>query len=75
MAHLGRLFDKIRTGQKGLIQDYNYLTVGFDKNLLDFLQFDGATLKARVHQGGTDQEFLEWLKTSARPLSDQEILQ
>ncbi len=55
MAHLGRLFDKIRMRQKGLIQDYTYLTVGFDKNLLDLLQLDGSTLEARVSQGGTDQ--------------------
>lgn len=75
IAHLGRLFDKIRMRQKGLIQDYNYLTVGFDKNLLDFLQLEGATLEARVRQGGTDQELLEWLKTTARPLSNQEIFQ
>ena len=31
MAHLARFIDKIRMRHAGLIQDYNYITVGFDK--------------------------------------------
>lgn len=73
MAHLGRLFDKIRMRQKGLIQDYNYLTAGFDKSLLDLLQLDGPMVEARVRQGGTDQELLAWIQSTARPLTNDEI--
>lgn len=73
IAHLGRLFDKIRLRRRGLLLDYNYLTAGFDKYLLDFLQLDGAALEARVHQGGTDQELLAWVQSMARPLSDDDI--
>jgi hypothetical protein len=38
IAHLGRFIDKIRLRNEGKIQDYNYITVGFDKYLVDFLQ-------------------------------------
>jgi len=33
IAHLGRFIDKIRLRHAGQIQDYNYITVGFDKYL------------------------------------------
>ena len=37
IAHLGRFIDKIRLWNAGKIQDYNYITVGFDKHLIEFL--------------------------------------
>jgi len=40
MAHLGRFIDKIRLRHAGQIQDYDYITVGFDKYLVDFLGID-----------------------------------
>ena len=40
IAHLGRIIDKIRLRHAGQIQDYNYLTVGFDRYLLDFLELE-----------------------------------
>ena len=43
IAHLGRFIDKIRLRNAGKIQDYNYITVGFDKYLVDFLQIDPKT--------------------------------
>ncbi|MBP7790572.1 MAG: DUF5069 domain-containing protein, partial [Zoogloea sp.] len=30
IAHLGRFIDKVRLRHAGKIQDYNYITVGFD---------------------------------------------
>ena len=44
IAHLGRFIDKIRLRSQGQIQDYNYITVGFDKYLIDFLQIDAQPL-------------------------------
>lgn len=38
IAHLGRFIDKIRLRHAGHIRDYNYITVGFDKSLIDFLE-------------------------------------
>ena len=73
LAHLPRLIDKIRLRHRGEIQDYNYLTVGFDKFLLDLLQIKGSELEARVLQGGTDEALLAWIQARARPLSDEDI--
>jgi hypothetical protein len=73
LAHLPRLIDKIRLRHRGEIQDYNYLTVGFDKFLLDLLQIKGSELEARVLQGGTDEDVFAWIQARARPLSDEDI--
>ncbi|TLY21762.1 MAG: DUF5069 domain-containing protein, partial [Nitrospirae bacterium] len=75
MAHLARFIDKIRMRHAGLIQDYNYITVGFDKYLLDFLQITGEDFETRVLQGGTDQEILAWVKAHARPFMDEDVRQ
>lgn len=72
MAHLARVIDKIRMRHAGLIPEYNYLTTGFDKHLLDFLQLKGEDFERRVLQGGTDDEILAWVKAQTRPLSDQD---
>jgi hypothetical protein len=73
LVHLGRLFDKVRLRHRGLIQDYNYLTAGFDKYLLDYLGVKAEDLERRVLQGGTDDELLAWVKTHGKPLSEAEI--
>ena len=75
IAHLGRFIDKIRLRYAGQIQDYNYITVGFDKYLVDFLQIDPKAFEQRVLAGGTDEELLAWVKANSRKPSDQEIAQ
>lgn len=75
IAHLGRFIDKIRLRHAGKIQDYNYITVGFDKHLVDFLQVDPKAFEQRVLAGGTDEELLVWVKANSRKPSDQEIAQ
>ena len=75
IAHLGRFIDKIRLRYAGRIQDYNYITVGFDKYLIDFLQIDPKAFEQRVLAGGTDEELLVWIKANSRKPSDQEIAQ
>ena len=40
-VHLPRLIDKARLHREGLLNGYNYKTVGFDKHLLAFLKIDG----------------------------------
>ena len=47
IAHLGRFIDKIRLRHAGQIQDYNYITVGFDKYLIDFLGIDAKAFEQR----------------------------
>ena len=75
IAHLGRFIDKIRMRNAGLIQDYNYITVGFDKHLIDFLQIDPKAFESRVLAGGTDQEFLEWVFANGKRPTAEEIEQ
>ena len=75
IANLGRFIDKIRLRNAGQIQDYNYITVGFDKYLVDFLQIDPKSFEQRVLAGGTDEELLVWVKANSRKPSDQEIAQ
>ena len=73
IAHLGRFIDKIRLRSEGKIQEYNYITVGFDKYLVDFLQIDPKAFEKRVLAGGMDEELLVWVKANSRKSSDQEI--
>jgi hypothetical protein len=75
IAHLGRFVDKIRMRHAGQIQDYNYITVGFDKYLLEFLRIKGEDFEKRVLQGGTDDEIAAWVKATARPLTEEDIRQ
>lgn len=75
IAHLGRFIDKIRLRDAGQIQDYNYITVGFDKYLVDFLGIDPKAFEQRVLIGGTDEELLAWVKANGRKPFDQEIAQ
>lgn len=75
IAHLGRFIDKIRLRHEGKIQEYNYITVGFDKYLIDFLQIEPNAFEQRVLAGGTDEELLAWVKANSRKPSKEEIAQ
>jgi hypothetical protein len=75
VAHLGRFIDKIRLRHEGKIQDYNYITVGFDKYLVDFLQIDPKAFEQRVLAGGSDEELLAWVVAKGKPLTPEEIEQ
>ncbi len=75
IAHLGRLIDKIGLRHAGQIQDYNYITVGFDQYLVEFLGIDAKSFEQRVLAGGTDEELLVWVKGNGRKPSEQEIAQ
>ena len=73
IAHLARFIDKIRLRHAGLIQDYNYITVGFDKYLIDFLQIDPQAFVQKVLAGHTDEELLEWIRHHGRQVTETEI--
>ncbi len=72
LCHLGRLIDKVRMRNAGQIQDYNYLTVGFDKYLLDKMEIKGEDFEKRVLQGGNDAEIADWVNSNGKHLSDEE---
>ena len=59
----------------GLIQDYNYITVGFDKHLIDFLKIDPKAFEARVLAGGSDEDFLAWTHAHGESRASEEIAQ
>lgn len=73
IAHLGRFIDKVRLRHAGKIPDYNYITVGFDKYLIDFLQIDPKAFEQQVLTDASDEKLLAWVKTNGRKHSDQEI--
>jgi len=75
IAHLGRFIDKIRLRNAGQIQDYNYMTAGFDKYLLDFLAIDPKAFEQKVLAGGTDEQMLAWVVANGKPHSQEEIAQ
>ena len=47
----------------GQIQDYNCLTVGFDRYLLEFLELDASAFGQRVRDGKTATDLLGWSRT------------
>jgi rhodanese-related sulfurtransferase len=63
IVHLPRLIDKARLYPLGKLRGYNYLTVGFDKYLLDLLCLDGSDFERIVQSSATDEEVLARLKT------------
>jgi len=73
IAHLGRFIDKIRLRNAGQIQDYNYMTVGFDKYLVDFLGFDAKAFEQLVLSGGTDEALLAWVNANGKQVTEAEI--
>jgi hypothetical protein len=75
IAHLGRFIDKVRLRHAGKIQDYNYITIGFDKYLIDFLQIDPKAFEQQVLAGGDDENLLAWVKSNGCKRSEQEIAQ
>lgn len=75
LRHLGRFLDKIRMRNAGLIQDYHYLTTGFDKYLLDQLAITGEEFEQRVIRGGSDDEIVAWVQGKAKSLTEDETAQ
>ena len=65
-VHLPRLIDKARLHRKGLLDGYNYKTVGFDKHFLAFLKLDGNAFE-EIANRLEDDAILEWVqKNGAR---------
>jgi len=62
LVYFGRMVDKVRLEQAGrLPEDYQAnLGEGFDKACCDFLGVSYEKLRARVREGGTDEEILDW---------------
>jgi hypothetical protein len=61
-VHLPRLIDKARLHRKGLLNGYNYKTVGFDKHLLAFLKLDGDAFEEAANTLEDDGAILNWVR-------------
>ena len=79
LHHLGRMIDKMRLKLAGgLPGDFhrNYgLSVGLDGNLCGFLGVKFEEIEARLAQGGTDEEIVEWIfSRGLRPNRTQSLV-
>ena len=61
-VHLPRLIDKAKLHRKGLLNGYNYKTVGFDKHLLAFLKLDPDAFEEAAHRLDDDDAIIHWIK-------------
>ena len=60
-VHLPRLIDKAKLHRRGLLNGYNYKTVGFDKHLLAFLKLDPDAFEEAVDRIDDDEGILAWI--------------
>ena len=75
IVYFGRMLDKIRLHTQGkLPADYHAnLGKGFDARCCSFLRVAYNDVVARVKQGGTDDEILQWCFAKGRKPTDEEI--
>ena len=64
-VHLPRLIDKAKLHRKGLLDGYNYKTVGFDKHLLAFLKLDPDDFEEAANRLDDDAAILHWIDERA----------
>lgn len=72
-VHLPRLIDKARLHQKGLLNGYNYKTVGFDKHLLAFLKIDPDAFEKAANELEGDAAVLDWIRQGGAAHTPEEI--
>jgi gluconokinase len=76
LKYFPRMIGKIRLHAAGTLWEdlHANLGKGSDGALVDFLHIDYAELTARVRQGGSDEEILQWCQERSRKLNDNEKL-
>ena len=76
LVFFARTLDKIRLHAAGkLPTDYHQnLGKGFDGRCCRFLKVDYGALRARVLQGGSDEDILQWCFAQGRRPSEEEVL-
>ena len=72
-VHLPRLIDKARLHRKGLLNGYNYKSVGFDKHLLAFLQLDPDKFEEVANRLDDDDAVLQWIEENGARHSPEQI--
>jgi hypothetical protein len=76
IVYFARMLAKIRLMAAGKLPgDYHQnMGVGFDGRCCRFLRVTYPAVQARVQQGGTDEEILQWCFGNGRKPNDEEIL-
>lgn len=72
-VHLPRLIDKARLHSQGLLNGYNYKTVGFDKHLLAFLKLNPDAFEEATNRLDNDVAILAWVEQNGATHSPDEI--
>jgi hypothetical protein len=72
-VHLPRLIDKAKLHRKGLLDGYNYKTVGFDKHLLAFLKLNPDAFEEAAHRLDDDDAILIWVQKNGATHSPESI--
>ena len=72
-VHLPRLIDKARLHRKGLLDGYNYKTVGFDKHLFAFLKLDPDAFEETANRFDDDAAILDWVQKNGAKHSPASI--
>src|SRR5205814_10654410 len=72
-VHLPRLIDKARLNRKGLLDGYNYKTVGFDKHLLAFLKLNPEAFEDAVNRLDEDTAIVDWVQKNGATHSPEAI--
>jgi Domain of unknown function (DUF5069) len=75
LVYFGRMLDKIRVHERGeLPEEYQpNLGKGFDAKCCAFLHLEYTEVTARVRQGASDDDILEWALTTGRRPNETEI--
>jgi len=74
-VHLPRLIDKARLQRRGLLEGYNYKTVGFDQHLLAFLKIDPDAFEKVANEQEDDAAILAWIVKNGVSHTPEEIEQ
>lgn len=72
-VHLPRLIDKAKLHRKGLLNGYNYKSVGFDKHLLAFLKLEGDAFEEAASRLDDDAAILKWVEENGAKHSSESI--
>lgn len=70
-VHLPRLIDKAKLHRQGLLDGYNYKTVGFDKHLLAFLKLNGDAFEEAANRLEEDAAILNWVEENGEKHSPE----
>lgn len=75
IVYFARMLDKVRKHARGELREdfWEFLGKGFDGRCCNFLRVPYEELRARVLEGGTDEEIFAWCQQRGRALNAEDI--